>query len=433
MKNFLLTLVLFSTLIGNAQWQDLGTGMTTPSIEIFGVSVVDANTVWAVGNTWPDYVDEFTKTLDGGNTWQTGALPALANEYFTLSVRALDANTAWVLMTIIPTQDSCRLFKTIDGGTNWTEQFGGFNQANWALAIMHFFDENNGVLYGSAGTGNPVIDSLHIHTTIDGGSSWNRVPFSNLPFPLQSEGSWIASGNGTYAAIGDTMWAVTRAQRVFKTVDKGETWQAYSVAGASNLRAVAFKDPMNGITIGISPNYIGTTNDGGLTWTDATVPFPIAYNNIQYIPGSSDMYVISSGSDSELIISRDGGATWVSENHLISLKCIEFISPTIGYGGNMVQTASTGGMYKWAGNISTSITEKNVNDVTKIYPNPVKDILYFKSDNVVSSIKLIDALGRVMNNHSVDNSVDVSEFPLGIYFLMIETEEGVVTRKFVKE
>ena len=84
-----------------------------------------------------------------------------------------------------------------------------------------------GISFGSPGTGNASVDSLRIYRTQDGGSSWNRIPAANLPAPLAGEGVWIYSGNGLYDSRGDTLWFGTRSGRVFRTVDRGQTWAAF--------------------------------------------------------------------------------------------------------------------------------------------------------------------------------------------------------------
>jgi len=436
MRKYILILLLISSVTTRAQWQDLGSGISISSYDMFAVEVVDSNTVWAIGNTWPVYADEFTKTTDGGATWQTGSLPSLTEDYFSLSIKALDADTAWVLMTVIPTQDSCKLFKTTDGGNSWNEQFGGFNQAGWALAIMHFFDGDNGILYGSSGTGNPVVDSLHIHTTSDGGTTWTRVPASSLPIPLAGEGNWISGGNGNYAVQGDTIWAATRAQRIFKSTDKGNTWNAYSVAGAVDLRGVAFMDPMNGICVGASPNFIGSTSDGGLTWTDITTNVGTACRNVEYIPGSNGTYIIWASGDSDLGVSRDGGNSWYSENHGVNLNCMEFLSPTVGYAGNMIVNDSTAGMYKWTGDISVSLPEAIANDFVELYPNPALNHIIVELDGqTVNNYQIISMEGRILSNDQLFTGViDIQSLTSGTYCLRITLDNGMTSSKlFVKK
>jgi hypothetical protein len=80
--------------------------------------------------------------------------------------------------------------------------------------------------------------------------NWARVDPNSLPAPQAGEGNWIASGNGTYAAVNDTIWCGSRTGRVWKSVDKGLTWTATTVNAGSSVSGLAFKDEMNGVMIG---------------------------------------------------------------------------------------------------------------------------------------------------------------------------------------
>ena len=65
----------------------------------------------------------------------------------------------------------------------------------------------------------------------------------------------------------------------------------------------------------------------------------------------------------------------------------------------------------------------------KIYPNPVKDELKIESgDLTIKKVEILDVTGKV-----VGNSSNVSALSQGIYFVKLETDKGVITRKFVKE
>lgn len=72
-----------------------------------------------------------------------------------------------------------------------------------------------------------------------------------------------------------------------------------------------------------------------------------------------------------------------------------------------------------------------------IYPNPVGDIINIdlaESDVVVST--LYDSLGKQILSKKLNflkNSINVSQLPLGIYFLKIEDDKGVAFQKILKQ
>ena len=81
------------------------------------------------------------------------------------------------------------------------------------------------------------------------------------------------------------------------------------------------------------------------------------------------------------------------------------------------------------------IYENELSEI-QIYPNPVKDLLKIdnKSTNQLISLKLHDALGRlVMNVNEVSDQIEVSHLNSGLLFLEIKTENSRITKKVIKE
>ncbi|MEW5675459.1 T9SS type A sorting domain-containing protein [Flavobacterium enshiense] len=74
-----------------------------------------------------------------------------------------------------------------------------------------------------------------------------------------------------------------------------------------------------------------------------------------------------------------------------------------------------------------------LNSIT-VYPNPVKDMLYFKTVNTISKIEIYDVSGRILSSNSVsENKTDVSELKTGNYILKIFTEKGITNTKLIKK
>ncbi|WP_370900922.1 DUF7619 domain-containing protein [Chryseobacterium gossypii] len=69
-----------------------------------------------------------------------------------------------------------------------------------------------------------------------------------------------------------------------------------------------------------------------------------------------------------------------------------------------------------------------------IYPNPVKDILYIKSEKEITKAEIYDISGRIINTTGVKgNSVNVSELQKGLYIIKLRTPGKVMTQKFIKD
>ncbi len=69
-----------------------------------------------------------------------------------------------------------------------------------------------------------------------------------------------------------------------------------------------------------------------------------------------------------------------------------------------------------------------------IFPNPVKDVLNINYDKAINQIDVYDVNGKLVKTlTTVGSSINVSDLSDGIYMLNMQTEEGLVVRKIVKE
>ena len=78
----------------------------------------------------------------------------------------------------------------------------------------------------------------------------------------------------------------------------------------------------------------------------------------------------------------------------------------------------------------TSINE-NISGNVEVYPNPLKDKVNVKAEQM-KSLTIVNMTGQVVMRQDVDADqtvLDLSELNSGLYILNIETESGVVTRQ----
>ena len=86
----------------------------------------------------------------------------------------------------------------------------------------------------------------------------------------------------------------------------------------------------------------------------------------------------------------------------------------------------------------TNLLSTNVNKIAnkfKIYPNPANDILNIKTDNnqKINALILSDINGREIINQTINTgNIKVSELEKGIYFLKIDSDNGIFTKKIIK-
>ena len=70
-----------------------------------------------------------------------------------------------------------------------------------------------------------------------------------------------------------------------------------------------------------------------------------------------------------------------------------------------------------------------------IYPNPVNDKLYIETEMDVEEVTVYDTFGRqqTTDNGQQSSVIDVSNLNAGVYIVMIKTDAGIVTKRFVKK
>ena len=77
----------------------------------------------------------------------------------------------------------------------------------------------------------------------------------------------------------------------------------------------------------------------------------------------------------------------------------------------------------------------NFTDNIKIFPNPVKDLLFIETENEIEEVVVYDVYGRSLStiNSQQSTVIDLAGLNTGIYFVKIVTNNGDVVRRFVKE
>ena len=85
---------------------------------------------------------------------------------------------------------------------------------------------------------------------------------------------------------------------------------------------------------------------------------------------------------------------------------------------------------------SAGINEATENHEFSVYPNPVKDQLFFTANKVVTECQITALTGQVMNEKTnvTGNKMDISKLSSGIYFVeLFNSQESLGKIKFIKE
>lgn len=90
----------------------------------------------------------------------------------------------------------------------------------------------------------------------------------------------------------------------------------------------------------------------------------------------------------------------------------------------------------WNNCSALSVQQELSNDQLKIYPIPSKGILQMEQEaNIkILRIQLYNAEGKIVKEFGANEKVlDISYLSMGTYFLKVETEEGILTHKVIRD
>jgi hypothetical protein len=87
---------------------------------------------------------------------------------------------------------------------------------------------------------------------------------------------------------------------------------------------------------------------------------------------------------------------------------------------------------------TSGTTTPDLSERIFLYPNPVRDLLHFKLEGLVTDrVSIINTIGQEMTtlemNAATAGSLDISMLGTGIYLLKIQTDQGSVIRLFQKQ
>lgn len=250
---------------------------------LIAVSPVNSRVVWAAGAG-----GTYVVTTDGGSTWRSGVVPGAESLQFR-DVQGVSDRVAY-LMSIGNDTGDFRIYKTEDGGANWTIQFTN-KTANAFYDCFAFWSPDRGIAHSDS------VNGVFPDIRTSDGTTWHSIARS-MPPALPGEASFSSSGTCITTQGWQNAWIATGGSsiaRILATRDGGYTWNAYDTPFVSNANAgafsVAFRDPWHGIVGGgdltnDSATQAATSGDGGQRWTLTTKPpIPGAIFCLAYVGG----------------------------------------------------------------------------------------------------------------------------------------------------
>lgn len=236
---------------GFSQWQ---LSLTLKNNEaIAGISAVTDNVIWVVSTNFILYT-----TTDGGSTWKRIQPSGLTINISLTQLYAVNATTAFLgVNTIFTGVGPGLIFKTTDGGKNWTAVFRHKGNCDIKFAM---FDNNRGWMacnFDSFNGSVPAGQSLFY--TTNAGTTWN-IDTINDPTKNFIESLTI---NGKQVALGDQI-------NFSYSANQGRSWTNQSFPGTISNTLMQFADSTYIVTNGDISFSIIAKRPGSNGWTTST-------------------------------------------------------------------------------------------------------------------------------------------------------------------
>lgn len=419
----ILFLIFSINLSAQPAWQPTPNIISNPNGQRFDdVFFLDSNLGWAANG----YYAAIYKTTDGGLNW-TEQLNEndIPGGYYFRNIEFLNENIGFI-GTLNGT-----FFKTIDGGVNWSEVENISPNPN---AICGLDAVGTSTIYGCGAYFNPS----HIIKSTDSGDTWTLIDMSSYANALVEvlfldENIGFAAGRDFNGGLilkttdGGLSWA-----EIYNTNVSGEyVWKLQTLEGNDNIMFGAVS------SVGSNNGKLIKSIDGGINWQGFDAP----ETDIQAVGFITENHGWMGGHTTGFYETLDGGVSWNNLNIGNNLNRIFIINSTTAY-------ASGTTVYKYTEDtlsVEDLAQQSHQHLDIDILRNPVEANLEFtinfKSDDNIL-IELYDINGRfikqlsrniILSNELKSYNFNVSDLASGTYFIDFHNNSGRSSLKFIKK
>lgn len=168
------------------------------------------------------------KTINGGQTWEqvlfisedAGIIDLVINPEQPQTLYAVGWNRIRNAFESLIFGDAARIYKTNDGGNNWTILTGGLPQDEGSRIGICMSKQNPDKLYALYLDENYQVDE--IYKTEDGGNNWIAIPTGGLDDNLMGGFGWYFGQIRVNPANDDEIYVL--GVKMMKTSNGGTTW-----------------------------------------------------------------------------------------------------------------------------------------------------------------------------------------------------------------
>lgn len=402
-KIALLLTIMTMALWGNAQsWTQQTSGVTTTLSDVFFIND-------SVG--WITTIGKVLKTTNAGSTWTAyGSSAGISPTDQLTSVAFSSENIGWVIGAFGV------IYKTIDGGLNWTAQSSGTNHNLYSLS---FINDSTGWIVGSLGTAPNPITAVILKTT-DGGLTWDslsapaNIDLNTVQF-LDENLGWVAGGT-----------------LVFRTVDGGLNWTSTNTPTQA-LYDMHFVSPSKGWAVGQNGTVV-VSSDSGSTWTVQTSNATNRLNGV-YFASATEGWIVGSGAlgqNPTIRYTNNAGTTWTTLITGLPISSgflgVFFYSPNRGW-----IIGTSGRIFTFNPSVSTVVSQENLS--VSIYPNPTNNIANIEFESFGTyELKVLDISGKLIHSEELtaqNHQINTESWPAGIYQINITNDKGQMSNKTI--
>ncbi|MEM7482120.1 MAG: glycosyl hydrolase [Acidobacteriota bacterium] len=308
---------------GGTDWRNISDGFFGGSIGAVSVSQWDPNVIYVGGGEKTvrgnvSHGDGVWKSVDAGKTWENIGLTD-SRHIPRIRIHPKNPDRVYVaaLGHLYGPNDERGVYRSDDGGETWQRVLYVSEHAGAVDLVMD--PTNPRVLYASFWRVLRTPWSLEsggegsgLWKTVDGGENWTELT-GNEGLPA---GTWGISGIAVSASDPENLYAIVEAEQggVFRSGDGGETWQKTNDERSLRQRAWyytrIYADPADTESVYVVNVRFHHSKDGGKTFSQ--IPTPHGDNHDLWIDPGDPRRMIEAN-DGGANVSYDGGETWSTQ------------------------------------------------------------------------------------------------------------------------
>jgi len=254
------------------------------------------NILYAAGEAYDgvNYTMTFFKSTDAGITWNHVHVNSYSGNCYSLCVDPANPNTVYVGGYYYNAAYYPSVFKSTDGGSNFTDVSSGLPVAGYYIYSLAVHPTNPNIVYAGAYSG--------IYRSTSGGSSWSTV---YAPYGYVQRLATTAANPTMVYAGADTA--------VYKSTDNGITW-SYATTGLKGTpyRSLAAHNANGTMVFTASSGGFFKSTNSGSSWVTSVAGMNMATINSFGIAPSMRSTIYTESPGIGIFKTTNNGATWTS-------------------------------------------------------------------------------------------------------------------------